>query len=228
MVEVAQYCPTDVLRLRDMVERHYLAPHKFLCMTNAPDALDAGIERATLPQEYIDWGYHYAKLFAFSNEMIDLAGPRALFLDLDVTILNDITPLFAGHEEFRILGRFGSSLEQMIYDTFRLSWRRGNLYNSSMIYMRTGAFSFVWREFDLETARAMKRRTGLVGPDQAWIEHRLGRGMPVFGPRQGVFKLQKLKKAGQEVPPNARILFYPGAKDGRTMEEQYRYLLGTG
>jgi hypothetical protein len=94
--------------------------------------------------------------------------------------------------------------------------------------MRTGSLAFVWREFDLEAARAIKRRSGLVGTDQAWIEYRLGRGMPVFGPRQGVFKLQKLRKTGQvEVPPNARILFYPGDKGGRTMEEQYRYLVET-
>ncbi|HEX6113915.1 MAG TPA: hypothetical protein VFZ10_16545 [Geminicoccaceae bacterium] len=94
--------------------------------------------------------------------------------------------------------------------------------------MRTGSVSFVWRDFDLEAAQAIKRRTGLVGSDQVWIEHRLGRGMPVFGPRQGVFKLQKLRKAGQDVPSNARILFFPGNKDGRTMEEQYRSLIGGG
>lgn len=211
-----------------MVERHYLGPHKFLCMTNAPEELDGGIDSATIPREYLDWGYHYVKLFAFSKEMGEIAGPRALFLDLDVTILGDITPLLAGDENFRILGRFRSPFEQRLYEMFRLSGRRGNIYNSSMIYMRTGSVSFVWRDFDLEAAQAIKRRTGLVGSDQVWIEHRLGRGMPVFGPRQGVFKLQKLRKAGQDVPSNARILFFPGNKDGRTMEEQYRSLIGGG
>ena len=52
--------------------------------------------------------------------------------------------------------------------------------------------------------------------------------MPVFGSRQGVFKLQELRKASQDVPSNARILFFPGNKDGRTMEEQYRSLIGGG
>ncbi len=222
------YRPADVLRLSEMVARHCSAPHRFLCMTNAPEDLDGSIESAILPQRYIDWGYNFAKLFAFSEDMAEIAGPRALFLDLDITIVGDIAPLVAGHEKFRILGLFRSSLEQMIYDAFRLSWRRRNIYNSSVIYMRTGALSFVWREFDLEAARAIKRRSGLVGTDQAWIEYRLGRGMPVFGPRQGVFKLQKLRKAGQDLPPNARILFYPGDKQGRTMEEQYRHLVGTG
>jgi hypothetical protein len=93
--------------------------------------------------------------------------------------------------------------------------------------MRTGSLPFVWREFDLEAAQAIKRR-GLVGSDQVWIERHLGRGMPVFGSRQGVFKLQELRKAGQDLPPNARILFFPGNKDGRTMEEQYRSLIGSG
>jgi hypothetical protein len=222
------YRPADVLRLREMVARHCSAPHRFLCMTNAPEDLDGGIESAILPQQCIDWGYNYAKLFAFSEDMEEIAGPRALFLDLDIAIVGDIAPLVAGHEKFRILGLFRSPLEQMIYDGFRLSWRRRNIYNSSVIYMRTGALSFVWREFDLETARVIKRRSGLVGTDQAWIEYRLGRGMPVFGPRQGVFKLQRLTKAGQDLPPNARILFYPGDKEGRTMEEQYRHLVGTG
>ena len=52
--------------------------------------------------------------------------------------------------------------------------------------------------------------------------------MPVFGSRQGVFKLQELRKASQDVPSNARILFFPGNKDVRTMEEQYHLLVGTG
>ena len=94
--------------------------------------------------------------------------------------------------------------------------------------MRAGSLPFVWREFDLEAAQAIERRAGLVGSDQVRIERRLGRGMPVFGSRQGVFKLQELRKAGQDVPSNARILFFPGNKDGRTMEEQYYLLVGTG
>jgi hypothetical protein len=212
-----------------MVERHCSTPHRFLCMTNAPEELDGSITSGVLPQEYVDWGHNYAKLFAFSEAMAEIAGPRALFLDLDITIVGDIAPLVAGHEKFRILGLFRSHLEQTIYNAFGLRWRRRNIYNSSVLYLRTGALSFVWREFDLATARAIKRRSGLVGTDQAWIEHRLGPRMPVFGPRQGVFKLQKLTKAGQaRLPRNATILFYPGEKGGRTMEEHYRYLLGTG
>jgi hypothetical protein len=191
-----------------MVARHQLAAHKFLCMTNAQKELDGGIDTAIIPQEYLDWGYHYVKLFAFSKEISEIAGRRALFLDLDVTLLGNIAPLLAGDENFRILSRFRSLLEQTTYEALRLSWRRGNIYNSSMIYMRTGSLAFVWSEFDLEAAQAIKRRTGLVGSDQAWIEYRLGRGMPVFGPRQGVFKLQKLRKTGREVPSNARILFF--------------------
>ena len=222
------YRPADVLRLREMVERHCSAPHRFLCMTNAPADLDGGIDHEILLQRYIDWGYNYAKLFAFSDEMAQIAGPHALFLDLDLAIVDDIAPLIAGREKFRILGLFRTRREQLVYDVFRLSWRRRNIYNSSIIYMRTGALSFVWREFDLERARAIKRSTGLVGTDQAWIEHRLGRGMPVFGPRQGAFQLRRRRKTGQvEVPRNARILFYPGDKEGRTMEEQYRHLVGT-
>ena len=87
-----------------MVERHYLGPHKFLCMTNAPEELDGGIDSTTIPREYLDLGYHYVKLF--SKEMGEIAGPRALFLDLDVTILGDITPLLASDENFRIWGAF--------------------------------------------------------------------------------------------------------------------------
>ena len=228
-IDLREYRAADVLRLKKMVDEHCSVPHRFLCITNAPSDLDRSIESAILPQDFIDWGYNYAKLYAFSKEMVEIAGPRALFLDLDVTILNDIAPLVARDEDFRILSLFRSPLEQMVYDTFRISWRPRNVYNSSVIYMRTGCLSFVWQEFDLETARAIKRRSGLIGTDQAWIEHRLGRGMPVFGPRQGVLNLRKLHKAGGGgVPPNARILFYPGDKEGRTMEEQYLHLLGTG
>jgi hypothetical protein len=109
-----------------MVERHYPASHKFLCMTNAPEDLDGGIDTAIIPQEYLDWGYHYVNLFAFFKEISETAGRRALFLDLDVTLLGNIAPLLAEDENFRILSRFLSLLEQTTYEALRLSWRRGN------------------------------------------------------------------------------------------------------
>src|SRR5688572_21661098 len=104
--------------------------------------------------------------------MADVAGPRALFLDLDIMILDDIAPLVSRDEPFRTASKFASPAEQFLYDLSGLSWHRyrHGLYNSSVMLLRTGTLTFLWREFDIKAAGIMEARSGLIGTDQAWIE----------------------------------------------------------
>jgi hypothetical protein len=53
----------------------------------------------------------------------------------------------------------------------------------------------------------------LAGSDQAWIRYKLGRGLPLFGPIQGVYQHRPFMGPGlEEAPRNARIIYLPGSR----------------
>jgi hypothetical protein len=79
------YSPAWVTRLRDMVAECLPLPHRFVCLSN----IDVpGVETQPLTTGWPGW---WAKLEMFdpSREL----GDRVLYLDLDVFVTGDLTPL---------------------------------------------------------------------------------------------------------------------------------------
>ena len=78
-----------VVRLRNMVARHYPERHSFVCLTDRPAEL-AGIEtiRTGAPVGYFAW---WKKLELFAAKRLDRG--RVVYLDLDTLVLADLTPI---------------------------------------------------------------------------------------------------------------------------------------
>jgi hypothetical protein len=88
--EGRQYSPEWVLRLRDQVAARLPVPHDFVCLTNLalPGVALPGVRTLPLTTNRPGW---WAKLEMF-NPAHDL-GDRVLYLDLDVYVTGDLTPL---------------------------------------------------------------------------------------------------------------------------------------
>lgn len=83
--EQRRYTPAWVTRLRKQVAAHLSLPHRFVCLSNVDVE---GVETLPLKTCYPGW---WAKLEIF-DPLRDL-GDRVLYLDLDVFVTGDLTPI---------------------------------------------------------------------------------------------------------------------------------------
>ena len=94
-----------VNRLRGMVRRHLVQPHRFVCFTDDTNGLRPEVETRPLPRIEQPQGQEerfWQKLGTFARPLADLSGPT-LFLDLDVIITSDIDCFFEQPGEFCII-----------------------------------------------------------------------------------------------------------------------------
>ncbi len=131
----SRYTATHVNRLRSMVARHLHVPHRFVCITDDPTGLDRGIEhyRCRYGDERL---YRQTRrLWMFSKEAQEWLGDRALNLDLDTVIMDDITPLVA-HSEPLVIWSCRSS-----------SGGYDRVLNPSFVLFDVGALDAMWQAF---------------------------------------------------------------------------------
>lgn len=97
-----KYGPEYVNRLHSMVRRHLTRPHRFVCLCDDGEGIDANIEVRPIPPVGFDpfdkrapwtFGHGWLKLTSFADPLHDLQGPT-LFLDLDIVIVDNIDCFF--------------------------------------------------------------------------------------------------------------------------------------
>jgi hypothetical protein len=204
--------------MRNMVERHYNKPHRFLCVTDDPVGLDPRIEAVPLWHDYAnvpnptwpDGPSCYRRLKVFSREFGEIAGPRFICIDLDAVIVNDLSPIFDRTEPF--VG-FRTHL-------------KGIPFCGSLFLMTAGHLDVVWDAFDPETSPALSTGAGHRGSDQGWINYVLDGRFPNWSNRDGVYSYMEIvprtrmrrryaapSSAPSVLPRNARIVFFTGKPD---------------
>jgi hypothetical protein len=100
-----KYTFTDVNILHSMVSRHLTIPHRFICLTDDKSGINEAIECFDMPlievpkeKDVSPW----RKLGMFSKEIGDLQG-KAMFLDLDIVIVDNIDCFFTFSDKFTII-----------------------------------------------------------------------------------------------------------------------------
>ena len=100
------YGAEDVNRLHAQVRRHLARPHRFVCFTDDPAGLDPGVDAMPLPELGLPEGStdtRWRKLALFRADLGGFAGATALFLDLDLVVVDDLGPFFDLPGRFRII-----------------------------------------------------------------------------------------------------------------------------
>lgn len=157
-----KYGPEYVNRLYGMVRRHLRSDFRFVCLTDDATGIRAEVSCLPIPALALPDGIPergWKKLTTLAADLHGLKG-TALFLDLDVVIVDDITPFFEQPGQFLI-----------IHD-WKRPWRVTG--NSSVYRFELGAHAEVLTGFcnDPTTVRARFRN------EQAWLTdvvHRQGR-----------------------------------------------------
>jgi hypothetical protein len=190
--------------LRNMVARNLSVPHRFVCVA---DETIEDIE--TVP---LDWRKHVPgtvciRLMQHNPDWCRAnLGTRVLSLDLDVVITGSLDALVSRSDDIVL-------------------WRNPNwpkpqraFYQSSVQLFSAGARPQLWADFDpKETPKWMNWRFG--GREQAWISERLEWNEAHFS---GVYGAGRLggKGVGSELPPDACIVSFPGAREPSQAEVQ--------
>lgn len=130
-----KYGPDYVNRLFAMTRRHLRGEFRFICLTDRPEGITSEVECFSIPALDLPPGSPergWTKLTTFTPDLHGLRG-TALFLDLDVVIVDDITPFFEQPGDFLI-----------IHD-WKRPWRLTG--NSSVYRFELGAHSDVLTYF---------------------------------------------------------------------------------
>lgn len=85
--------PEYVNRLRASLARHVHADHEMVCVTDDPTGIDGDIRIVPLPEEHRDTPRCRRRMRIFDREFARAIGDRICTIDLDVVIVDDITPL---------------------------------------------------------------------------------------------------------------------------------------
>jgi hypothetical protein len=137
-----KYGPEYVNRLYAMVSRHLRGPFRFVCLTDSSMGIVPGVECLPIPDLALPDGSPergWKKLTTFEANLHGLRG-TALFLDIDIVIVDDITPFFEQPGEFLI-----------IHD-WKRPWRITG--NSSVYRFELGAHPEVLAEFRVRPGAA--------------------------------------------------------------------------
>lgn len=126
-----RFCPDYVTKLRSMVRRHLPLAHRFVCLTDRPEAFagDPEIQTIRVPQVPMGRAGWWSKLHLFDPEN-GLRGP-GLYLDLDVLVVRSLLPIaefmpeplaliphagtFDGHGRRLVVKRYNSSVMRIAF-----------------------------------------------------------------------------------------------------------------
>lgn len=201
------YAPETVYALREMIQRHYPHPHRFVCVTDEPQALP-GIETIPLWEDCaripspIGHSYPscYRRLKVFAPDAGALFGERLVSIDLDVVIVGDLTPLFDRTEDFVIWGES--------------DFPHTTPYCGSLWMLKTGTRPQVWTEFDEKTSPKLAWKAGCRGSDQGWLSYILGPKEATWTRSDGVYSFRKhIAPLGGLLPADTRIVIFHGKVD---------------
>lgn len=211
----SSYQPEYVHALKRQIDRHYAAPHRFVCVTDDPKGLE-GIETVPLWPDFADLanpsGRHnpscYRRLKLFAPDAGKTFGDRLVVMDLDTVIVGDLTPLFDRPEEFVIWGQTDFPGKQ---------W-----YNGSLWMLRTGTRTKVWTEFNPKTSPHQAHRAGCRGSDQGWLSYILGKKEATWSTAEGVYSWRvHIRPTGNVLPADARIVNFHGHVDPWSYKAQH-------
>lgn len=146
-----------VNRLRSMVARHLRINHRFVCITDSAEGLDDDIWCEPIPTRFADTPRCRRRLQQYSENFAARLGPRILSLDLDVVILDDITPIVDRREPI-------------------VCWRVGyaGVYSGSFVLYDAGALDGLWRAYSADPdGYPRQAQAHGVPSDQAMLNHYL-------------------------------------------------------
>lgn len=208
------YSVRHVNTLYSMLTRTMSEPFHLVVVADGPlPDLDPGISvmQFDIPEWLVNLGGCYRRLVQFDSKLFD----EWLMIDIDCVITDDLMPII------REMRQHDFSINRYCHPNAR--WKRRQYYNGALQWHTAQARSRVWRDFGEHVVPGIASDHKLVGTDQAWISHCLGRDEHTVGPEHGIYDVSQI----DGLPVDARIVFFHGARcpslsDTEWVREHYR------
>jgi hypothetical protein len=200
--------------LRRMLARHLDLDHEVVCVTDDATGIDADVRIVEMPTRFADTPRCRRRMQQFSREFARGIGDRILAIDLDVVIVDDITPIVDRPEPV-------------------VGWKVGHagVYSGSFVLFDAGALDGAWQPFcaDPNGYPARIQRHG-VPSDQAMLNAWLKTRRPIaeWTERDGFVTYygagyERLEHLGvgpnrRELPAGARIVVL-GSADKHVLDD---------
>jgi hypothetical protein len=208
---IAGYTPEHVNRLFSMISRNIDIPFRPVCITDDPRGINDNIRCIPLWDKCRYLGGCFNRLYMFSDDMKYFIGRRFAAIDMDCVITGNVTPIFSRTEDFIMNSYQGGSSPNA---------KPEQLYNGALVVMDAGARREVWDSFDFDDSpEIIKDRHDRVGTDQAWIREVLGGNEARLGQEDGIYEHRLIQ--GTAPPPDARIVFFAGARDPSIAKQKW-------
>src|SRR5262245_26456787 len=190
-----------------MLQRHYAAPYRLICITDDPKDVDCetfpiwnDLADLTNPSGVV-LPSCYRRLKIFHPDVTRALGigdgERVVSIDLDAVLCSDLVPMFEREGDFVAWKGIG---------TFRPV-----VYNGSLFMFRAGRLQWLWDEFDPKESPKQTKDAMYFGSDQAWLSFRLEGRAPGWDVEHGVYSYARDVHL-QELPANARVVFFNGKR----------------
>lgn len=184
--------------------RHIKQPFRFLVITDNLNDYPEGAEPWAIRDPALcNIKGCYARLRMFDPEWLAwIEVDRLLCLDLDLVVTGGLDALVDRDEKFLILKGANAA--------------NPCPYNGSVMYLRVGCAPEVWKDFTV--AEAKKAPYFSFPDDQGWLWHKLPRAAGwKCGSDSGIYAFKKpgWPANSDALPPDARIVAFPGARDPR-------------
>lgn len=137
-----------------MFERHLHLRHTFSCITRNAEGIDDRVRIVTPPSPLQGDIRCRRRMWQFAAERAADLGPRILVVDLDIVIVDDVTPLVDRPEPI-------------------VGWRVGyaGVYSGSFLLFDAGALDGAWRAYKADPVGYPVSTGEMYGSDQAMLNH---------------------------------------------------------
>lgn len=155
-----RYGPDYVNVLFRAVRAHLDRPHRFVCVTDAPQGLDPGIDAVPFPEfdpPRMTWRQSCFPKIALLAPGVVADDAVVLQVDLDVMIAGDLAPffdLFAARPAFYSLREWNPALVRTLVP---LAWRPDRGTQGSIYLYRAGDQRYMFEHFTQNTAEVFAR-----------------------------------------------------------------------
>lgn len=167
--------PEYVNRLQSMIERHLHVPHEFICVTDNATGLSSKV-RVVQPlwqQGPASSAHCWQRLRMYDARSAEHFGDRFLTIDLDVIVVDDITPLITRSEPL-------------------VCWRVGyaGVYAGGIVLQNAGELDGLWQTYSKDPEGFAKRAVIHASSDQDmlnwYLRHSYGKSIAEWTDADGL------------------------------------------
>lgn len=211
-----------------MWARNLKIPHRFTCVTDNAAGIDPHvrvIDIKSLPS--YKWfnvpnpssrmnPSCYVRMEIYSEAARQIfCADKFLSVDLDILLVDDVTPIFDIDVDFAIWG--GQNVQPNVQKVY-------NWFNGSVQMVKAGARVEVYNDFDPASSPQKANAAGCRGSDQGWIAYRLQNKGHLWDTKDGIFSYRNhILPGGGRLPKGARLVAFHGAHDPWDRDVQTRH-----